>query len=130
MPRVSAIVVDTSVWIEFLAGRETPRLEEALEAGAIITPPIVIAELLSGVRPRDRDSILALLGDLETAAAPASHWVAVGDLKQALQKRGLTVSTPDAHVAQCALDRDALLLSRDAIFAKMSAFVALRVAAG
>ena len=130
MPRVSAIVVDTSVWIEFFAGRETPRLEEALEAGSIVTPPIVISELLSGVKPRDRELILELLGDLETAATPFAHWVAVGDLRLGLQKRGLSVSSPDAHVAQCALDRDALLLSRDAIFTKMSAFVPLRVAAG
>ncbi len=130
MPRVSAVVVDTSVWIDFFGGRGGARLEEALEIGSIVTPPLVVAELLSGVKPRDRESILELLGDLEMAATPFSHWVAVGDLRLALQKRGLSVSTPDAHIAQCALDRDALLLSQDAIFTKISAFVPLRVAAG
>jgi predicted nucleic acid-binding protein len=130
MPPVNAVVVDTSVWIEFFGGRATPRLEEALEVGSIVTPPIVVAELLSGVKPRDRESILELLRDLETAATPFSHWVAVGDLRLSLQKRGLSVSAPDAHVAQCALDRDALLLSQDGIFTTISAFVPLRVAAG
>jgi predicted nucleic acid-binding protein len=127
---VNAVVVDTSVWIDFFGGRATPRLEEALEVGSIVTPPIVVAELLSGAKPRDRESIVELLRDLETAATPFSHWLAVGDLRLSLQKRGLTVSTPDAHVAQCAIDRDALLLSQDAVFAKMSAFVPLRLAAG
>jgi hypothetical protein len=38
--------------------------------------------------------------------------------------------TPDAHVAQCALDRDAVLLSKDAVFAHIARFSALRVGAG
>jgi hypothetical protein len=38
---------------------------------------------------------------------------------------GLSVSTSDAQVAQCALDRDALLLSQDAIFTKIAAFGAV-----
>lgn len=41
--------------------------------------------------------------------------------------RGLAVSTPDAHVAQCALDRDAVLLSGDAVFTRMAAVAKLRV---
>jgi predicted nucleic acid-binding protein len=40
----------------------------------------------------------------------------------------LSVSTPDAHVAQCALDRAALLLSRDAVFGRVARLSALRVA--
>ena len=130
MPRVNAVVVDTSVWIDFFGGRTAERLEEAMEVGSIVIPPLVVAELLSGVKPKDRDAIVELLADLETAATPFPHWVAVGDLRSTLQRRGLTVSTPDAHVAQCALDCDALLLSQDAIFPKIAAFVPLRVAKG
>jgi len=32
----------------------------------------------------------------------------------------VTVSTPDAHVAQCALDAGALLWSRDGIFQRIA----------
>jgi hypothetical protein len=42
----------------------------------------------------------------------------------------LSVSTPDAHVAQCALDRDGLLLSHDAVFVRIAHLVPLRVARG
>jgi predicted nucleic acid-binding protein len=128
MARVNVVVVDTSVWIDFLGGRTCDRLEEALEVGSIVTPPLVVAELLSGVKTKDRESIVELLSDLELAATPFSHWAAVGDLRGGLQRHGLSVSTPDAHVAQCALDRDALLLSQDAIFTRIAAFVPLRVA--
>jgi tRNA(fMet)-specific endonuclease VapC len=127
---VSAVVVDTSVWIDFLAGRPTDRLEDALRLGSVALPPVVVAELLSGVRGRDRTAVIDLLGDLELAATPLAHWIAVGDLRARLARRGLTVSTPDAHVAQCALDRDALLLSHDAVFARIAGVTALRVARG
>ena len=127
---VSAVVVDTSVWIDFFAGRPTERLEEALLVGSVMVPPIVIAELLSGVKGRDRTAMIDLLTDLELAHSALSHWIAVGDLRAMLARRGLTVSTPDAHVAQCALDRDALLLSHDAVFTRIANATALRVASG
>ena len=127
---MNAVVVDTSVWIDFFAGRRTERLEEALRLGSAVVPPIAVAELLSGVRGRDRAAMIDLLADLEIAETPFSHWIAVGDLRATLARRGLTVSTPDAHVAQCALDRDALLLSHDAVFTRIADATALRVARG
>ena len=127
---MSAVVVDTSVWIDFFAGRDADRLEEALALGAVALPPIVAAELLSGVKGRDRTAMIELLADLELVETPLRHWIAVGDLRAMLARQGLAVSTPDAHVAQCALDRDALLLSHDAIFTRIAGATALRVARG
>ncbi len=127
---MSAVVVDTSVWVDFFAGRPTERLEEALRLGAVVVPPIVVAEILSGVRARDRESMAEFLANLALAAGPFAHWIAVGDLRARLARRGLSISTPDAHVAQCALDREALLLSHDAVFAKISGMTALRVERG
>jgi predicted nucleic acid-binding protein len=54
--------------------------------------------------------------------------VRVGELRLRLRSGGLSVSTPDAHVAQCALDREALLLSNDRIFGRIARMVKLRVA--
>jgi predicted nucleic acid-binding protein len=126
---VSAIVADTSEWIEYLAGRPAPLLDHALAAGLVVIPPIVVAELLSGVRhATDRAPLEDLLRDLEMPALPFDHWARVGALRASLRARGLNVSTPDAHVAQCALDRDAPLLTRDAVFTKIAKFTALRLA--
>jgi len=128
MSRVSGVVVDTSVWIDFFAGRPVPLLEDALAQGSVILSPLVVAELVSGARrSRDRDSIRDLMRELPLHETPLDHWVRVGDLRRQLRGRGLAVSTPDAHVAQCALDRDALLLSRDAVFQRISAIGALRL---
>lgn len=52
-----------------------------------------------------------------------------GDLRRRMREKGLSVSPPDALIAQCALDRDAPLLTRDAVFWKIAAHTKLRLAA-
>jgi len=52
-----------------------------------------------------------VIDELPVHDTPIDHWVRVGELRRTLLDRGLAVCTSDAHVAQCALDRDALLLS-------------------
>jgi predicted nucleic acid-binding protein len=54
----------------------------------------------------------------------------VGDLRRRLAEKGVTVSTPDAHVAQCAIDRDAVLLTRDDVFNKIAKATSLRITSG
>jgi hypothetical protein len=126
---VSAIVADTSEWAEYLSGRPAALLDHALAAGLVVVPPVVVAELLSGVRqPADRARLEDLLRDLVMADASFDHWARVGALRATLRAHGLSVSTPDAHVAQCALDADAPLLTRDAVFGKIARFTALRLA--
>jgi len=122
------MVVDTSVWIGFFAGDTIPVLEEALAAQIVILSPVVVAELVSGaINPRDRRAISELVLELPVHETPREHWVAVGDLRRKLRSKGLSVSTPDAHIAQCTLDRQSLLLSRDAIFSRISDVVPLRL---
>jgi hypothetical protein len=125
---VSGVVVDTSVWIDFFAGTSVPALEEALAHGVVALPPVVVAELISGARrPRDRAAIADLVVELPLHETPLDHWVRVGELRRHLQQHGVTASTPDAHVAQCALDRDAVLLARDAIFPRIARHSKLRL---
>lgn len=125
---MSGVVADTSVWIDFFAGRPAPALEDALAHGLVVLPPLVVAELVSGARRKEeRASIARLVEELPVHETPVDHWIRVGELRRALRDRGLSVSTPDAHVAQCALDRDALLLSRDTVFARIGRLVDLKL---
>ena len=57
------------------------------------------------------------------------HWINVGLLRQHLRRHGLTITLPDAHIAQCAIERDAALITRDAVFAKIADHTKLRVVA-
>jgi hypothetical protein len=126
---VSGLVADTSVWIDFFAGRPAKALEDGLAQGAVTLPPIVVAELVSGARvEKQREAIANLIADLPVHATPVDHWIRVGDLRRQLAQKGIAVSTPDAHVAQCAIDRDAVLLTRDQVFNRIAKQTALRVA--
>lgn len=125
---MAGVVVDTSVWIDFFAGAEAVPLEEALAVGAAIVPPIVVAELVSGAAtPQQRERIGELLQDAPVHATPLEHWIRVGDLRRMLARKGVSVTVPDAHVAQCALDRDAVLLARDAVFTLIARHTSLRL---
>jgi hypothetical protein len=124
----AGLVVDTSAWIDFFGGETVPLLEDALAIGSVVLPPVVVAELVSGVRKgASRAALIDLLEDLPLHATPRGHWIRVGELRRALSEKGLTVSTPDAHVAQCALDRDAPLLSRDRVFPRIARHSSLRL---
>jgi predicted nucleic acid-binding protein len=126
---VSALVVDTSSWIAWLAGGGSPLVEEALEEGRVHLPVIVAAELLSGrLDPSQRAALQDLLSDLPPLGVDPEHWFRVGKLRSDLRSLGLSVSTPDAHVAQCALDTDAALLTEDRVFVKIAKAVRLRLA--
>lgn len=128
---MSGVIVDTSVWIDFFAGRSTAAIEDALAQGVVVLSPVVVAELVSGARrPKDRAAIADLVREIPIHETPLAHWIRVGELRRHLKDKGLTVSTPDAHVAQCALDRDALLLSGDAIFQRIARVSRLRVKSG
>jgi predicted nucleic acid-binding protein len=122
------LVVDTSIWVEFFRGSPLPELEDALHAGLVLLSPIVAAELLSApLGVRERRKLTAFLGDLPLHDTPLAHWERVGSLRAALARKGLAVSTPDAHVGQCALDVGAPLWSRDGVFKRIAAQTSLRL---
>lgn len=124
------LIADTSVWIDFFHGFSVPPLEAALECGMVVLPPIVASELVSGARtPRDLSLVSELLIDLPLHRTPLEHWIRVGELRRDLRTRGLSVSTPDAHIAQCALDLGTVLLSRDRVFRDIAEIFPLQVLA-
>jgi predicted nucleic acid-binding protein len=128
---VSALVADTSIWVEFFRGRSLPALEQALERGFVVLPPIVGAELLSSpLSARKREQLADMLRELPLHPTPFEHWAEVGALRARLRRAGLSVSTPDAHIAQCALDCSGLLWTRDAIFSKLAKHCDLRLFEG
>jgi predicted nucleic acid-binding protein len=126
---VAGVVADTSIWIPHFRGEEIAALKRALQDGTVVVPPLVIAELIAGAQTAaDRAAIGELLQDAPLHLTPLEHWIAVGELRRELGRRGLKVSTPDAHIAQCALDRDAVLLTRDGIFRSIARHIPLRLA--
>ena len=123
-----AVVVDTSVWIDYFSGRDTFSLDEALAHEVVILPPLVVAELVSGaMTPDQRTSIGELLQDAPIHEATLEHWIRFGELRRELAREGLNLTIPDGHVAQCALDADSVLLSRDEVFGQVARKTRLRL---
>jgi hypothetical protein len=91
------IIVDTSVWIQFLNGiesREVSYLREAVLVGELIhLCPIIIQEVLQGIRD-DRQYELVkdyLLAFNRLAWEPVAASIAVADLYRSLRKKGITI---------------------------------------
>ncbi|HEX6095761.1 MAG TPA: PIN domain-containing protein [Thermoanaerobaculia bacterium] len=123
------VIVDSSAWIDFLIGRPVAQVDAAIADGAVVLAPLVIAEVLSGdITLRQREMVGELLQEFPHHPTPLAHWMLVGELRRSLRVKGINVTIPDAHVAQCALDLDATLLSRDHIFALIAAHTSLRLA--
>jgi predicted nucleic acid-binding protein len=103
-------------------------MDEALDEGRVYLPPLVAAEILSSkLSPSERAELESLLSDLPLCGLERQHWFRVGKLRSALRAKGLSVSTPDAHIAQCALDLRAELLTEDLVFRRIAKFEALTV---
>ena len=122
------LVVDTSVLLEYFERRPIRLLERAFDDGTLGIPPLVVAEVTSGDLTLDQRILLAeLLQEAPIHETTLAHWINVGELRRKLRRRGLKVSLPDAHVAQCAIELDALLLTRDAVFTQIALHTPLRV---
>lgn len=125
---MSALIIDTSVWIEYLEGKPLQEVDLALKEGRVILPPVVFAELLSGrTAGSDDRRLLDFLLELDLHLTPRAHWMAVGRLRRHCGLKGFRVSIPDAHVAQCALDLGGTVYSFDKIFLQIAKHAPLKL---
>ncbi len=123
---MSVVLVDTSVWISYLAGSQEKALDDALKEDRVYLSPLVAAELLSGrLSAQQRRNLKSFLEELPLCETSLDHWFRVGELRSNLFRRGLSVSTPDAHITECALQLQAELMSKDKIFSKIARAVPL-----
>lgn len=116
------IVVDSSVWIDYFTGKDTPgaeRLDSLLGEELIATGDLMIAEVLQGFRT-DRDyrqarklllslTVLNMLNTMIALKSAANF--------RALRKKGITVrKTIDAIIATYCIENRLPLLHSDRDF--------------
>ena len=128
------LIVDSSVWIDFFAGRElahVQRLDAALLSDEEIgVPDIVRLEILSGVRKDvTLRKITANLNALRRVAARDDDWDEAAALYRTCRRNGVTIrSVVDCLIARLTMREDALLLAHDHDFAMMAPHCKLRLA--
>lgn len=125
------ILVDTSVWIDYLsrspgpAGRELHRL--IFDGEPLALTGIVVTEVLQGLT-RDVPQVEAFLllfdfiepNGLET-------YIAAAALHRLARSSGITLSTVDALIAALALEAKAALFSLDQDFVRVASIIGLQL---
>jgi predicted nucleic acid-binding protein len=122
------ILVDTSVWIQMLAGRPGYDMREE-DLPLFATCPPVLQEIVQGLRPGAesetfRRVLLAIpvLGD----PLPLSTFLAAADIYRQGRRKGFTIrSSVDCLVAAIALEHKVPVWHRDRDYAAISRFTAL-----
>lgn len=119
-----SILADTSVWVDFLKlGARGPGAELArlLRDHEVVLCGQVVAELLAGTEPQQRDGLWTLLSGLPWLQLNPRGWRRVGDLAGDARRRGYTLPLVDVQIAVLALEYGAQLWSRDAHFTQIGA---------
>ena len=120
-------LVDTTVWIDLLRGRDSPAvltLRRLLVEGRAITAPVILQEVLQGASSparlqRLREHFLAL-PMVEPAPGGLTH-AAAGELYARCRWQGVTPRSPhDCLIAQLAIEHDVPLLHDDRDFVALA----------
>jgi predicted nucleic acid-binding protein len=129
------ILVDSSVWIDFFRGRQTPqtdKLDSLLASEPLAMGDLILAEVLQGTgSDREFNEARRLLGTLELVVVGGSD-VAIEAAKnfRRLRAKGVTVrKTIDTFIATRCIVSNLELLHNDRDFDPFEEHLGLRVVA-
>lgn len=127
------VLVDTSVWVNYFNGLETPRtdrLDQLLGSGRLLTGDLILAELLQGfAKDADYRTARRLLLELPCAELVGrDNALRAADYYRRLRKRGVTVrKTIDVLIGTYCIQHGHELLHADRDFDSMQRHLGLRV---
>jgi predicted nucleic acid-binding protein len=124
-------LVDTSVWVDFLRGDETPHvraLNDLLAGQEIVgTAPMVLQEILQGADSAERfETWIKYFSDLfcYVPGDPVKSYIAAARLYQDCRRAGNTPrSSNDCLIAQIAIENGLTLLHNDRDFIAIASVV-------
>ena len=126
-------IVDTTVWIDFFRGKDTPEselLQQMLNAGEdICICGVILTEVLQGIR-EDTDHTEVAERFEAFLFLPMHHrtFVAAAQVYRTLRRRGVTIrNAVDCMIAAVAIEHDIPLLHHDRDFGPMSEHCGLKV---
>ncbi len=116
------ILVDTSVWIDFLAGRETPQakaVESLVESREdICICGIVLTEVLQGIREdKEYNNTKAVLSELIYLPMAQETFFLAATIYRTCRSRGITIrNSTDCIIAATCIYHSVRLLHNDKDF--------------
>jgi len=111
------IAADTSTWISFFQGdqgEDVRLLSRALRDRQLRMPPPVLTELLSD--PGLSSSVAQTLSEVPLIELQEGHWRRAGRLRAKVLARKRKARLGDALIAQCCIDAEIMLITRDREF--------------
>lgn len=131
--KASAVLVDTSVWIELLRNSSHPSrglLETLIADDRARLCTAIAAELIQGASTaQDLHAAEELAQTIPGLKAEELTWLDAGRMSQRLRIKGITVGLLDCYLAQIALDHGCALLSLDKHFPMIAKHTSLQLLA-
>lgn len=122
------ILVDTSVWIDFLEGGDhwtKERLKDKInERETIVYFELILLEIIQGVRERkDRERIEAQFNTLVCLNLKRSSVMLAAEMYQELQRKGIRIqSIIDCLIAAMAIETGATIMHKDRDFDRIEQY--------
>ncbi len=117
------LLVDSSVWIDWLRGAPTPTvqwLKTQANSQTIAITQLIYTEVLQGVRSEQQFAAVKQVLSAQELLLAHDDWLtyeAAAQLYRRARQRGLTVRKPsDCIIAQIALENDAVVVHNDRDF--------------
>ena len=127
---LAKLLLDTSVWIEFMRGSEPicSEVKVMLDRDTIVCVGLILAELLQGAKSVKESRFIRNFGDVfEFPAETVDRWCRAGELSATIRSKGVTVPLSDCFIAICASDTRSQLLTFDRHFEEIARFIKLTI---
>lgn len=124
-------VAGASTWIAFLQGgrgQDVQLLDRALEDRRVLMAPVVLTEMLSD--PGLPSDVTQTLSQLPLIEIESGYWERAGLLRSKVLAKRRKARLGDALIAQCCIDREIPLLTRDRDFRTFAEAAALDLIIG
>ena len=127
------VLIDTTVWIDFFAGRQLPHvaaLERLLiHREDICICGIVLTEVLQGIRQKSEfRKTKELFNTMIFLPMPYSVFLGAAEIYRTLRRKGITIrNSIDCMIASVAIENDIMLLHNDRDFIPIEQHHSLKV---
>ena len=121
------VVADTTVWVDFFAGRATPqarRLKSLIEEGEdVALCGVILAEILQGVKAdADCARLESILRRFLFLKMSRETFLSAARIYRSLRAQGVTIrNSVDCMIAACCIENGARLLHHDRDFDAIAA---------
>lgn len=122
------VLVDTSIWVEYLrAGNFAEKLDFLIDENLIVTNDLILAELIPFLKIRNQKKLISLLRNINRLDM-FINWNQIIEYQYKCLKNGINgIGIPDLIIAQNAIQNHCDIFSQDNHFYLMKDILNLKI---